>query len=68
MFDPDFLEPSGPLAIRAKGLFSEAIARCKSRKLRPIRGSVNLPAALEQMIAYIDRKGSGDILMAAEDS
>lgn len=67
MFDSDFLDPSGELAVKAKNLFEDAIRKCRSGKLRPIRGTVNLPAALEQMIAYIDRKGSGDILMAAED-
>ncbi len=34
--------------------------------LRPMGGSVDLPAALQQMINYIDRKGSGDIQMASE--
>lgn len=67
MFDPGFLDPSSDLAVRAKRLFSEAIQKCRSGQLRPLRGSVNLPAAFEQMISYIDRKGSGDILMAAED-
>ncbi len=68
MFDPEFLEPSSKLAVRAKRLLSEAIEKCRTGQLRPLRGSVNLPAAFEQMIAYIDRKGSEDILMAAEGS
>lgn len=68
MFDSDFLDPSGELAVKAKNLFDDAIRKCRSGKLRPISGTVNLPVALEQMIAYIDRKGSGDILMAAEDA
>ena len=66
MFDPEFLDPSSDLAVRAKSRFSDASEKCKTGRLSPLRGSVNLPAAFEQMIAYIDRKGSGDILMAAE--
>jgi hypothetical protein len=68
MFDPEFLDPSGKLAKGAKELFEDAIAKCISGKVRPMRGSVNLPAALHQMIDYIDRKGSGDIIMAAENA
>jgi hypothetical protein len=66
MFDHDFLEPEQELAIDAKSLFRMAIDRHKQGKLRPMGGSVDLPAALQQMINYIDRKGSGDILMAGE--
>ena len=66
MFDPEFMDTEQPLAIDAKRLFREAIVRYENRKLRPLGGSVNLPAALRQMIDYIDRRGSGDILMAAE--
>lgn len=66
MFDPEFLEPAGDLATKAKAAFNDAIRRCRNRQLRPMAGTVDLPKALEQMIAYIDRQGSGDILMAAE--
>ncbi len=66
MFDLDFLDPEQELATKAKELFRTAIERHKQRRLRPMGGSVDLPAALQQMINYIDRKGSGDILMAGE--
>lgn len=66
MFDLDFLDPERELATKAKELFRTAIDRYKQRRLRPLGGSVDLPAALQQMINYIDRKGSGDILMAGE--
>jgi hypothetical protein len=66
MFDLDFLDPERELATQAKELFRTAIDRYKQRRLRPLGGSVDLPAALQQMINYIDRKGSGDILMAGE--
>lgn len=66
MFDLDFLDPEQELATKAKELFRTAIDRHKQRRLRPMGGSVDLPAALQQMINYIDRKGSGDILMATE--
>jgi hypothetical protein len=66
MFDLDFLDPELELATQAKELFRTAIDRYKQRRLRPLGGSVDLPAALQQMINYIDRKGSGDILMAGE--
>lgn len=66
MFDLDFLDPESELALHAKQLFRTAIERYKARQLRPLGGSVDLPAALQQMINYIDRKGSGDILMAGE--
>ncbi|MBB3205476.1 hypothetical protein FHS27_001276 [Rhodopirellula rubra] len=66
MFDLDFLDPEQELATQAKELFRTAIERHKQRRLRPMGGSVDLPAALQQMINYIDRKGSGDILMASE--
>jgi len=66
MFDLDFLDPEQELATQAKELFRTAIERHKQRRLRPMGGSVDLPSALQQMINYIDRKGSGDILMASE--
>ncbi len=66
MFDFDFLDPQQDIAIEAKELFRTAIQRHQQRLLRPMGGSVDLPAALQQMINYIDRKGSGDILMASE--
>ena len=67
MFDSAFLNPVLETAVRAKSLFAEAIERHRTKRLRPIGGSVDVPAALQQMIDYIDRKGSGDILMAAEN-
>ena len=66
MFDPEFLSPDEETAVRAKEFFAEAIRRHRIGRLKPMGGSVDVPAALQQMINYIDRKGSGDILMAAE--
>ncbi len=67
MFDSGFAEPEDKLAQHAKVLFSTAIRHSKSGKLHPIGGSVDLPAALQQVIDYIDKKGRGDILMAVEN-
>ena len=66
MFDADFADPDGRLAMQAKTLFERAILDCKSGGLRPLGGSVDVPAALRQMINYIDKKGRGDILMSSE--
>ena len=66
MFDPEFADPNGTLALKAKDLFQNAISECRSGRVRPIGGSVDVPAALQQMIDYIDKKGRGDILMSSE--
>ena len=66
MYDNEFLAPDGELAQRAKQLFESAISEHRRGIVVPLGGSVDLPAALNQMIAYIEKRGSGDILMAAE--
>ncbi|MGB7325230.1 MAG: hypothetical protein WBD31_10195, partial [Rubripirellula sp.] len=66
MFDIEFMDPQERRGMRAKELFVVAIQLHKLGKLNPIGGAIDLPAALQQMINYIDRKGSGDILMATE--
>ncbi|GEM_PF-1775880 len=66
MYSSEFLPPDGELAVRAKQLFEEAIERYNQRKLRPIGGSVDTPAAIRQMINYIDKKGVGPLLLGSE--
>ena len=66
-YDTDFLDPEGELAKEAKGVFLESIRLIREKKVKPMGGTVDVPSALQQMINYIDRRGSGDILMAAED-
>ena len=67
MYDSGFLDPEGDLAMDAKKVFLDAIRLIRERKVRPMGGTVDVPGALQQMINYIDRRGSGDILMAAEE-
>jgi len=66
MYDSSFIDPDGHSAVSAKKLFEKAIEDCNSGRVRPLGGSVNVPAALRQMIEYIDKKGRGDILMSNE--
>ena len=68
MYDPNFADPEGQMALYAKELFERAILECSSGKVRPLGGSVDVPAALNQMIDYIDKKGRGDILMSDEST
>jgi hypothetical protein len=62
-FDDTFLPPESELAIWIKEEFRQAIADAKSGKLRLMGGSVNLPAQLQLIIDYIDRKGKGQLLI-----
>lgn len=77
MYDPSFLDPESPVAMRAKELFSVAIEKLTERSKRkrrygyagnylsPERAS-RLLAALRQLIDYIDKRGEGDILIALD--
>jgi hypothetical protein len=62
-FDDSFLPPEGELASWIKEEFRQARADSKSRKLRLMGGSVNLPAQLQLIIDYVDRKGKGQLLI-----
>jgi hypothetical protein len=75
--NPEFLEPDSDLAIRAKGKFEEAIEHLSHRlqkpakrygqnKLSPDRIK-RLMAELQKLIDYIDKRGEGDILLAADE-
>ena len=65
-WDDAYLDPKSKPAVSAKAAFKEAIELINSRKMRAIGGVVNIPATLQQMIDYIDRRGSGRILMAID--
>lgn len=62
-FDDTFLPPESELAIWIKEEFRLARADSKSRKLHLMGGSVNLPAQLQLIIDYVDRKGKGQLLI-----
>jgi len=66
-FDPSFLDPTTDLADRIKTTFRRAIKAHESKQVVIARGSINVPEALQQMIDYIDRRGSGTLLLAAPD-
>ena len=62
-FDDTFLPPESELANWVKEEFRQARADSKSRKLRLMGGAVNLPAQLQLIIDYVDRKGKGQLLI-----
>ena len=61
IFDSSFMEPDSALGKRAKGLFRKAIDLYDDGRgpLHPIEGAVDVPEALQQMIDYIDKRGTG---------
>lgn len=63
IYSSEFLPPDGDMAIRAKELFAQAIDRHNSGRLEPIGGSVDTPAAMQQLIDYIDKRGVGVIAL-----
>ena len=62
-FDDTFLPPESELASWVKEEFRQARADSKSRKLRLMGGAVDLPAQLQLIIDYVDRKGKGQLLI-----
>jgi hypothetical protein len=66
-FDGAFLDPETELAERIKETFRLAITAHEAGEIRVIRGAVDLPRALQQMIDYIDRRGMGSMLLATAD-
>jgi hypothetical protein len=62
-YDDDYLAPESPTAIAAKDAFARAIQLRRQHRFRLMGGSVDLGAALQNMIDYIDRRGRGDILI-----
>ncbi|QDU96267.1 hypothetical protein Pla8534_40860 [Lignipirellula cremea] len=65
-YSADFLPPDGELAKQAKELFNRAISLYQRGKLQPIGGTVDTPAAIQQLIDYIDRRGVGPLLLSGE--
>jgi hypothetical protein len=77
VYDPSFLDPESPVAIRAKEHFTAAIEKLSERIQRRPRSSYisnslsperarRLRTALQQLIDYIDKRGEGDILIALD--
>ena len=62
-FDEGYLDPDCESAKEAKDAFRTAIRQQERGKLQLIGGSVDLKAALAMMVDYIDRRGSGKILL-----
>lgn len=62
-FDDAFLPPESDLAVWIKDEFRQARADAKSRRLHLMGGSVDLPAQLQLIIDYVDRKGKGQLLI-----
>jgi hypothetical protein len=63
MYDTSFFEPHSQRAKRAKESFSNAIKRYERGQLTLLAGAVDVPNALEQVIEYIDKRGTGIIIM-----
>jgi hypothetical protein len=62
-FDDAFLPPESELARWIKAEFRQARMDYNSRELRLMGGAVNLPAQLQLIIDYVDRKGKGQLLI-----
>jgi hypothetical protein len=62
-FDDTFLPPESELARWVKDEFRRARVDSKSGNLHLMGGSVNLPAQLQLIIDYVDRKGKGQLLI-----
>jgi hypothetical protein len=62
-FDDTFLPPESEQARWIKEEFRQARADSKSGKLHLMGGAVNLPAQLQLIIDYVDRKGKGQLLI-----
>jgi hypothetical protein len=62
-FDEEYLAPESDLAQHAKKAFRAAIRKHKRAEIDLIGGAVDLGAALRMMVDYIDRRGSGKILL-----
>jgi hypothetical protein len=65
-YDDGFFPPEDPLAERVKNEFRVAIEAYQNHTLTLIGGSVDLAAALQTMIDYIDRRGRGSILLGMD--
>ncbi|MFN9714989.1 MAG: hypothetical protein ACK57G_14455, partial [Planctomycetota bacterium] len=62
-FDDTFLPPESDVAAWIKSEFRRARADAKSGRLRLMGGAVDLPAQLQLIIDYVDRKGKGQLLI-----
>ena len=63
-WDDDYLDPASPLAVEIKRSFELAIEDIRQGRAKTFQaGAVDVRAALRRMIDYIDRHGSGKILM-----
>jgi len=65
-YDDEFLPPEDTLAVQVKEEFRRAIQDCNNDRLKLVGGSVDLAAALQTMIDYIDRRGRGSILLSTD--
>lgn len=66
-FDDSYLDPESLLANQVKNSYREAIADLDAGRLHTIGGTVNLRQTLQNMIDYVDKKGSGLVYNAAAD-
>jgi hypothetical protein len=62
-YEDGYLDPSGSVAELTKQAFRQAQADVEARRLKLIGGAVNLGEQLQLMIDYIDRRGSGLVLL-----
>ncbi len=65
-YDNNFLPPESDLAERVKDEFRTAIEAYNNHTFKLIGGAVNLAAALQTMIDYIDLRGRGSILLGVD--
>jgi len=66
-YDDSFLPPDSDLARRVKKSCLSARRLARSGQLRLMGGQVDLAACLDEVIAYIDRKGRGIPILAMID-
>lgn len=62
-YEDGYLNPEGSLAERIKSSFRKAQTAVREGKLQLVGGSVDLAAQLQLMIDFIDRRGSGQMLL-----
>ena len=61
------MDPDSTLAVQVKKAFKDAQDLARKGKLRLIGGSVDLPELMENLIAFIDRRGTNIPIAASLD-
>ena len=64
IFDDSFISPDNTLARRVKATCIDVIRRYEAEQIHIMKGSVDLPAVMRQLIQYVDREGHGAFVLA----